>query len=101
MDRFAAALEFDSLESTRQEAAGPLAGGDRLGIAATHAREDDESREVLIHRPEPVVQEPMLGRPGMIEPVFMNVWAGSWLICSVTIEFTMAMSSAQVAMCGR
>ena len=31
-------------------------------------------------------QEPMLGRPVMIEPVFMNVWAGSWLICSVHIE---------------
>ena len=25
----------------------------------------------------------MLGRPLMIEPVFMKAWAGSWLICSV------------------
>ena len=30
-------------------------------------------------------------------PVFMNVWAGSWLIASVTIERTMQISSATVA----
>jgi hypothetical protein len=27
-------------------------------------------------------------------PVFMNVWAGSWLICSVCIERITQMSSA-------
>ena len=42
----------------------------------------------------------MLGRPVMIEPVFMNVCAGSWLICSVHIERTMQMSSATLPMCG-
>ena len=30
----------------------------------------------------------------MVVPVFMNVWAGSWLIASVFIERTMQMSSA-------
>ncbi len=33
-------------------------------------------------------------------PVFMNVWAGSWLICSVCIERTMQMSSAIEPMWG-
>ena len=36
----------------------------------------------------------MLGRPEMLVPVFMNVWAGSWLIASVCIERTMHRSSA-------
>src|SRR5262245_59350122 len=26
--------------------------------------------------------EPMLGRPEIVVPVFINVWAGSWLIAS-------------------
>ena len=43
----------------------------------------------------------MLGRPLMIEPLFMNAWAGSWLICSVCIERMMQMSSAMPAMCGK
>ena len=43
----------------------------------------------------------MLGRPVRIEPLFMNAWAGSWLICSVTIERTMQMSSAIAPMCGK
>ena len=34
-------------------------------------------------------------------PVFMKVWAGSWLIASVTIERMMQMSSATVARCGK
>ena len=34
-------------------------------------------------------------------PVFMNVWAGSWLIASVCSERTMQMSSATVPMCGK
>ena len=41
--------------------------------------------------------EPMLGRPEMVVPVFMNVWAGSWLIASVFIERMMQMSSATSA----
>ena len=36
----------------------------------------------------------MLGRPEMVVPVFMNVWAGSWLIASVRMERMMQMSSA-------
>ena len=32
----------------------------------------------------------MLGRPVIAVPVFMNVWAGSWLIGSVSIERMMA-----------
>ena len=37
----------------------------------------------------------------MIEPVFMKVWAGSWLICLVCIERITAISSACLAMCGK
>src|SRR3712207_6597750 len=36
----------------------------------------------------------LLGRPEMVVPVFMNVWAGSWLIASVRIDRMMQMSSA-------
>jgi hypothetical protein len=43
----------------------------------------------------------MLGRPLRIDPVFMNAWAGSWLICSVTIERITQMSSAMEPMCGK
>ena len=42
----------------------------------------------------------MLGRPLMIEPVFMNAWAVSWLICSVCIDRITQSSSARLAMCG-
>src|SRR5260370_259482 len=41
--------------------------------------------------------EPMLGRPAMMEPVFMMVWAGAWLICSVHMESdTMVLPPSQV-----
>ena len=40
----------------------------------------------------------MLGRPVMMEPVFIKVCAGSWLICSVHMERTMQMSSATLPM---
>ena len=40
------------------------------------------------------------GRPEMVVPVFMNVWAGSWLMASVTIEWMMQISSAMPPMCG-
>ena len=43
----------------------------------------------------------MLGRPLMMEPVFMKKWAGSWLICSVCIERTMQSSSAMEPMWGK
>ena len=43
----------------------------------------------------------MLGRPLRIDPLFMKAWAGSWLICSVCIERTTAISSAIPAMCGK
>ena len=42
----------------------------------------------------------MLGRPEMDVPVFITVCAGSWLIWSVCIERTIAMSSAMPAMPG-
>jgi hypothetical protein len=42
----------------------------------------------------------MLGRPAMSVPVFMNVWAGSWLIASVCIELMMQMLSAIEPMWG-
>ena len=42
----------------------------------------------------------MLGRPLMIDPVFMKACAGSWLICSVVIDRTMQILSAIPAMCG-
>ena len=47
------------------------------------------------------IQEPAEGRPEICVPVFMNVCAGSWLICSVCIERTTAISSAMEPMCGR
>ena len=37
----------------------------------------------------------MLGRPERAVPQFMNVWAGSWLICSVTMLRTMASLSTK------
>ena len=43
----------------------------------------------------------MLGRPVRIEPEFMKAWAGSWLICSVSIERMMQISSATLPMCGK
>ena len=39
----------------------------------------------------------MAGRPEIVVPVFMNVWAGSWLIASVCSERMMHSSSATVA----
>jgi hypothetical protein len=36
----------------------------------------------------------------MIDPVFIRVCAGSWLICSVHMERTMQTSSATLPMCG-
>src|ERR1043165_5871878 len=46
-------------------------------------------------------QEPMEGRPEMVVPVFMKVWAGSWLMASVTIERMMQISSATEPMWGK
>jgi len=43
----------------------------------------------------------MLGRPLIAVPVFIMVCAGSWLIWSVTIDRTTAMSSTSFAWCGR
>src|SRR5439155_14571411 len=45
--------------------------------------------------------EPIAGRPEMVVPVFINVWAGSWLIASVRSERTMHSSSATPARCGK
>ena len=39
----------------------------------------------------------MAGRPGNWLPVWKNVMAGSWLIASVYIDFTMHSSSAILA----
>src|SRR5688572_25195566 len=46
-------------------------------------------------------QLPMLGRPEMVVPVFMKVWAGSWLIASVFIERMMQTSSLTAPRCGK
>ena len=35
----------------------------------------------------------MLGRPAICEPVFMNMWAGSWLMASLVMERTQQISS--------
>ena len=43
----------------------------------------------------------MLGRPGIWEPVWKKVIAGSWLMASVDIERMRQMSSAMLEMCGR
>ena len=43
----------------------------------------------------------MLGRPLRIDPEFMNACAGSWLICSVTIDRITQMSSAIPAIRGK
>src|SRR4029078_13022327 len=45
--------------------------------------------------------EPIEGRPEMVVPVFMKVWAGSWLMASVVIERMMHRSSATVATLGK
>ena len=42
----------------------------------------------------------MLGRPNCCEPVFMKICAGAWLKASVSIDFTMAMSSTTPARWG-
>src|SRR4030095_14309169 len=47
-----------------------------------------------------VIHEPMLGRPEIVVPVFMNVCAGSWLIASVFIDRITQMSSAMEPKCG-
>src|SRR5437588_2194336 len=38
--------------------------------------------------------EPILGRPEIVVPVFMRVWAGSWLIASVRIDRMIQILSA-------
>ena len=43
----------------------------------------------------------MLGRPAICEPVFMNMWAGSWLIASVVIELIRQMSPSTEPMWGK
>ena len=43
----------------------------------------------------------MLGRPAICDPVWKKVIAGSWLIASVTIDFTTQMSSAIAASMGQ
>ena len=49
----------------------------------------------LFSVPSPYVShEPMLGRPGIWNPVFMKICAGAWLNWSVCIERTTATSSA-------
>ncbi len=42
----------------------------------------------------------MLGRPNCCVPVFISSCAGAWLKASVTIDFTIAMSSTICAVCG-
>src|SRR5947209_8726315 len=49
--------------------------------------------KLSVSAPSPYnTHDPMLGRPVMIEPVFITVCAGSWLICSVNIDRTMQTS---------
>src|SRR5678815_245635 len=49
----------------------------------------------LVSDPSPYsTHAPMLGRPNCIVPVFISSWPGAWLNASVTIDFTIAMSSA-------
>src|SRR5262245_51537486 len=45
--------------------------------------------------------DPIDGRAEMVVPVFMKVWAGSWLIASVFIERTIHSSSATEPRCGK
>jgi hypothetical protein len=47
-----------------------------------------------------VTHDPIEGRPAICEPVFMNMWAGSWLIASVVIERIRQMSSTTDPICG-
>src|SRR5438270_13382557 len=48
-----------------------------------------------------VTHDPTDGRPLRAVPVFIIVWAGSWLIWSVTIDLTTQISSAIFAAYGR
>ncbi len=97
--RVALAAELDPLEPAGQKAGVPLPRGDRLLLAEIARRHhDDEARQArrLAPQAHSSSHEPIDGRPAIIEPVFMNVWAGSWLIASVCIERTMHISSAIV-----
>ena len=54
MDGIAGGLELDALEVPGQEAAAPLAGGNRLRLAAADAGEHDEAGQVLAFAAEAV-----------------------------------------------
>ena len=55
----------------------------------------------LAAAPKPyTIHEPILGRPAICEPVCRKVTAGSWLIASVKMLFTMAILSTILAVCG-
>ena len=47
------------------------------------------------------IQDPAAGRPEIWVPVFMKVWAGSWLICSVCHRADDADVVGDFADCGR
>src|SRR5580765_1803452 len=47
-----------------------------------------------------VTHDPIAGRPDSRLPVFMKVWAGSWLMASVFIERRMHISSAMCEVYG-
>ena len=98
--RVALGAELDALEPARQKAAVPLPGGDRLRLAErARSRSARRSRAGCRSRlPRPYQShEPIAGRPEIVVPVFMNVWAGSWLIASVFSERMMHISSATSA----
>ena len=96
-------MEPDPLKSARQKSAVPLPRRDRLRWPnwPVEVRTTKPGQVVAFASQAVVDQDPIAGRPEMVVPVFMKVWAGSWLIASVTIERMMQISSATVAMCGK
>ena len=77
--RIALGAELDALELARQKAAVPLPRGDRLHLAGPPVEvSTTKPGRLSASLPRPYQShEPMLGRPEMVVPVFMKVWAGS------------------------
>ena len=83
--RIALGAELDALEAAGQKAAVPLPGRDRLLLPAVPVEvSTTKPGRLSLSLPRPYSShEPIAGRPEIVVPVFMKVWAGSWLIASV------------------
>ena len=70
-------------------------------IAVRLRQQHDERRQVLVLAAQAVAEPGAHARPArLLDPVWMNVIAGSWLIASVFIVLMTVMSSTIFAVCG-